>query len=406
MVERTDGTPLPLEGVRVLELSNFYAGPFCGCLLAEFGADVVKAEQPGHGDPWRGSGAIGGETSMSFLQDNRNKRCITLDLSKSQGQELTRRLAAVSDVVIENFRPGGLERWGIGYRDLSSLNPGLIMVRVSGFGQEGPYKSRPAFGTILEAMTGFTNVNGDSDGTPRSVPLGLGDLATGTFAAYGVMLALRHRERTGEGQVIDSAICDALFRWTGTSPSNYRLTGQAPVARGGALYRDTTPTTGFFQASDGGWLYIRCHHSDEAVARLFRAIGRPDQVEDPRFGTGAARRINAAEVRAVVEEWVESQPRAEAMERMEAHGVAAGPVYSVSDTFEDPHFEARGVFQEVPHPTLGMVATAATTPRLTASPGGVRHLGPDLGSYNEDVYSGLLGLTDSELEVLRGDGVI
>jgi formyl-CoA transferase len=215
MVEHGNDTQPPLKGIRVLELASFFAGPLCGCLLADFGAEVIKAEQPGVGDPWRRSGPSYGNTSMSFLTENRNKRCITLNLAKPQGQELVRRLAAVSDVVIENFRARRLEQWGIGYRDLSALNPGLIMVRISGFGQAGSYKARPAFGTILESMTGYTHINGDTDGTPRQMPLALGDLVTGTFAAYGVLLALRHRDLTGQGQEIDSAICDALFRWTG-----------------------------------------------------------------------------------------------------------------------------------------------------------------------------------------------
>ncbi len=182
MVEHPDVTR-PLEGIRVLELANFYAGPFCGSLLADFGADVVKAEQPGVGDSWRRSGFRYGETSMAFLQDNRNKRCITLDLSTPRGQGLVRRLAAASDVVIENFRAGHLEKWGIGYRDLSAINPGLIMVRISGFGQEGPYKNKPAFGTILESMAGFTQINGNVDGTPRRLPIAVGVLCltTGNF---------------------------------------------------------------------------------------------------------------------------------------------------------------------------------------------------------------------------------
>lgn len=405
MVEHADGTP-PLEGIRVLELANFYAGPFCGSLLADFGADVIKAEQPRVGDSWRRSGFRYGGTSMAFLQDNRNTRCITLDLSTPRGQELVRRLAAESDVVIENFRAGHLEKWGIGYRDLSAINPGLIMVRISGFGQEGPYKNKPAFGTILESMAGFTQINGDADGTPRRLPIAVGDLVTGTLAAYGVMLALRHRERTGEGQEIDSAICDALFRWTGTEALHSRHTGDAPVSQGGALYSDRTPTSGFFRASDGGWLYMRCHHSDAAVVRLYHAMRRDELADDSRFNTMAGRQANAAEVREAIDAWVEHLPRSEVLARVEAEGIAAGPVYSVAEMFDDPHFEARGVFQEVLHPTLGMVTTPAVTPRLSVSPGDVKHLGPELGEHNEEVYGGILKLTPDEMESLRSDEVI
>jgi formyl-CoA transferase len=406
MVEHDNDSRPPLAGIRVLELANFFAGPFCGCLLAEFGAEVIKAEQPGVGDPWRRSGPSYGSVSMSFLKENRNKRGVTLNLAKPQGQELVRRLVAVSDVVIENFRAGHLEKWGIGYSDLSALNPGLIMVRVSGFGQEGIYEQKLAFGTILEAMTGFTHINGDPDGTPRQMPLALGDLLTGTFAAYGVLLALRHRDLTGKGQVIDSAICDALFRWAGPEVLHYGMTGEIIRRQGGDLYNPRIPTTGFFQASDDGWLYIRCHHSDEAVARLFGAIGRPELAEDARFSTAAARRANATEAREAVEAWVKSLPRSEVLAHLQAQGVAAGPGYTVADLFEDPHFQARGVFQEVQHPTLGRMPTPAVAPRLSATPGSVAHLGPDLGAHNEDVYGGLLHLTPDEIKTLRAEGII
>lgn len=406
MAEQVKGVQPPLEGIRVLELASFFAGPLCGCLLADFGAEVIKVEQPGAGDPWRRSGPTYGNTSMSFLKENRNKRCITLNLSKPRGQELVRRLAAQSDVVIENFRGRRLEQWGIGYRDLSALNPGLIMVRISGFGQEGAYRDRPAFGTILESMTGYTHINGDADGTPRQMPLALGDLVTGTTAAYGVLLALRHRERTGQGQEIDSAICDALFRWAGPEALHYQTTGEAPRNQGGDLYSDKTPTTGFFRTHDDAWLFIRCHHSDEAVTRLYRAIGRHDLAEDPRYATASARQANAAEVRAAVEKWVESLPQDEVLTRLQAEGIAAGPVYSVADMVTDPHFQARDIFPEVSHPTLGMVATPAVAPRLTTTPGSIKHLGPEIGEHNEEVYREVLKLTAQEFEDLKTEGVI
>jgi crotonobetainyl-CoA:carnitine CoA-transferase CaiB-like acyl-CoA transferase len=406
MVEHDQRRQPPLTGIRVLELATFFAGPLCGSLLAEFGAEVIKAEQPGVGDPWRRSGPRYGDTSMSFLTDNRNKRGITLNLSTPQGQELVRRLAKVCDVVIENFRGGGLERWGIGYQHLKAINPGLIMVRISGFGQEGAYTSRPAFGTILESMTGLAHNNGDADGTPRQMPLAMGDLVTGTHAAYGVLLALRHRDRTGEGQEIDSAICDALFRWTGPEALHYRLRGDVPRRQGGALYNARTPTTGFFQTQDGGWLFIRCHHSDAAVARLYCAMGRPELAEAPHYSTTSARQAHAAEVRGTIEAWMQSVSRDEALARLQAQGVAAGPVYSAMETFDDPHFQARGVFEEVPHPTLGLVPTPAVTPRLTLTPGRVEHLGLELGAHNEEVYCGLLQLTPDELAALQSAGVI
>lgn len=406
MGESDNGRRLPLAGIRVLELASFFAGPLCGCLLADFGAEVIKAEQPGVGDPWRRSGPSYGDTSMSFLKENRNKRCITLNLSTSRGQELVRRLATVSDVVIENLRPGRLERWGLGYEDLKALNPGLIMVRISGFGQAGIYKDRPAFGTILEAMSGFTHGNGEADGTPRQLPLALGDLVTGTLAAYGVLLALRHRDLTGEGQEIDSAICDAMFRWAGPETLHYGLTKETPRSQGRALYNPRIPTTGFFQAQDGGWLFMRCHHSDEAVARLYTAMQRPELADHPSYRTASARQANATLVRQTVETWVSSLPQDEVLARLQAQGVAAGPVYAAADIFDDPHFQARGVFAQVLHPTLGLVPTPAVAPRLTATPGEVTHLGPELGAHNAEVYSGLLQLTSGELESLRADGVI
>jgi formyl-CoA transferase len=406
MVEHGNDTQPPLKGIRVLELASFFAGPLCSCLLADFGAEVIKVEQPGVGDPWRRSGPSYGDTSMSFLKENRNKRCITLNLSKPQGQELARRLAAESDVVIENFRAGHLERWGLGYGDLKALNPGLIMVRISGFGQQGAYKKRPAFGTILESMTGYMSINGEADGTPRQLPLALGDLVTGTLTAYGVLLALRHRDRTGEGQEIDSAICDSLFRWTGPEALHHQLTGDVPRNQGGALYNPRIPTTGFFQSSDGSWLFIRCHHSDEAVVRLYHAMGRSELAEDPRYDTATARQANATEVRGAIEQWVGSLPQDEVVTRLLAQGVAAGPVYGAADMFDDPHFKARGVLQEIPHPALGMVPTPAVTPRLLATPGSISHLGPELGAHNEEVYGKLLNLTPDEIETLSSQGII
>ena len=406
MDEHDNGRRLPLAGIRVVELASFFAGPLCGCLLADFGAEVIKAELPGIGDPWRRSGPSYGNTSMSFLKENRNKRCITLNLSTRRGQELVRRLATKSDVVIENLRPGRLERWGIGYQDLQALNAGLIMVRISGFGQEGVYKDRPAFGTILEAMSGFTHSNGDADGTPRQLPLALGDLVTGTLAAYGVLLALRHRDLTGEGQEIDSAICDAMFRWAGPETLHYGLTKETPRNQGGALYNPRTPTTGFFQAQDGAWLFMRCHHSDEAVSRLYRAIGRAELADDPRYRSATARQANAATVRGTLEAWVKSLPQDEALSRLQAEGVAAGPVYAPADIFADPHFQVRSVFPEILHPTLGRVPTPAVAPRLSLTPGDVDHLGAELGEHNQEVYGGLLDLTPGELESLKAEGVI
>jgi crotonobetainyl-CoA:carnitine CoA-transferase CaiB-like acyl-CoA transferase len=395
----------PLSGIRVLELSNFYAGPFCGCLLADFGADVIKAEQPGLGDSWRGTG-VGPETSMPFMQDNRNKRSITLNLSQPKGQALARRLASMSDVVIENFRGGGLEAWGLGYADLAATNPGLVMVRISGFGQSGLYKDRAAFGTVLEAMSGYVRANGDQDGRPRIlIPSGVGDLLTGTFAAYGVMLALRQRELSGKGQEIDAAICDALFRWIHTLPADYALKNEDPPGQGNALWAKA-PTQGFFQCADGTWLFIRSNRTDAGVAKLYNAMDRPELWADPRYGTDAGRRAHAPELRVIIEEWVASIPREAVMNRLDDAGVPCGPVYSMADVFADPHFQARCVFPEVFREGVGMVPTPAPAPRLVSTPGKVTHLGPELGEHNDEVYRGLLKLSDEEFTELRNEKVI
>jgi crotonobetainyl-CoA:carnitine CoA-transferase CaiB-like acyl-CoA transferase len=395
----------PLSGIRVLELSNFWAGPFCGCLLADFGAEVIKAEQPGLGDSWRGSGTVP-ETSMNFLQDNRNKRSVTLDLSKPRGQSLARRLAAISDVIIENFRAGGLEQWGLGYGDLASINPGLIVVRISGFGQSGIYKDRPAFGSVIESMTGYTRLNGDPDGRPRNLaPSGIGDLLTGTFAAYGVMLALRQREFSGKGQEIDAAICDALFRWIHTLPADYALKNEDLPARE-TRCGPKLPPRGFSSARKGRGYFIRSNRTDAGVAKLYNAMDRPELWADPRFGTDTGRRANAPELREIIEEWVASMPRKRVMDRLDDAGVPCGPVYSMADVFADPHFQSRCVFPEVFHEGVGMVPTPAPAPRLVSTPGKVTHLGPELGQHNDEVYRDLLMLTEEELADLRSQNVV
>ncbi len=286
----------PLAGLRVLELASYLAGPFCACMLADFGADVIKVEPPGDGDGWRGSG-VGRLTSMSFLQDNRNKRCITLDLSKPKGRELAKCLASSADVVIENFRPGRMERWGMSYAELSSTNPGLVMVRISGFGQTGPYKDKAAFGTIIEAMSSFVKANAERDGTPRQVsPSGAADMLTGTFSAFGIMIALRQREITGRGQEIDASLSESLFRWAGAQAGSFALNRDRPQQRRSSQWAGTA-TMGFYRCSDGDWVYIRCNANDAGVARLFNAMDRADLWADEMYATDTARHTNAGALR-------------------------------------------------------------------------------------------------------------
>jgi crotonobetainyl-CoA:carnitine CoA-transferase CaiB-like acyl-CoA transferase len=397
--------PLPLEGVRVLDLATFLAAPFCGAIMGEFGAEVIKVEQPGAGDPMRkfGTRTEGGET-LVFLSEARNKKSITLDLRKPEGVELLKKLVAKSDVVLENFRTGTLEKWGVGYDALSEVNPGLVMLRVTGYGQTGPKRHEPGFARIAHAFSGLSYLAGEADGPPLMPgSTSLADYLAGTYGALGVLLALRHRDRTGEGQYVDVALFEPIFRYLDEIAPAYAKTGFVRE-RMGADTVNVVPHS-HYPTRDGKHIAIACT-SDKMFARLAEVMGRPGLSADDSYGRIEARLKDRAEVNRIVAEWTAGLPQGEVLRKLREGEVPSGPIYNIAEIFEDPQFTARGVLQKIHDPRAGEVTVPGVMPKLSRTPGEVRHLGPPLAAHNDEIYGGLLGLAEEEREALKAKGVI
>ncbi|HEX6819207.1 MAG TPA: CoA transferase [Ktedonobacterales bacterium] len=396
--------PLPLEGLRVLDIATMAAAPWAAAYLAELGADVVKVEMPGVGDHQRRWGTPKNGEGLFWKSMSRNKRSITLNLGKPRGAALFKRLAADADVVIENFRPGTLERWGIGYEALRAINPRLILLRVTGFGQCGPYSPRPGFGTLAESLTGFAHLTGQPDGPP-TLPNGpLADGLAGITGAYAVMVALYWRDaRGGTGQQIDLSLCEPLLRLLEPALMDYDQFG---LARGRVGNRsDHVAPRNAYQCGDGRWVSISAS-AQSIFERLMVAIGRPELRTDPLFAVNAARVANVKELDAIIGDWMRRHSRDEALALLEQAEVAAAPIYDIPDIFADPHFAARHSFTTVEDPELGSMRLVNVVPRFSETPGRVYATGPALGEHNDEVYGDELGLDAAELEALRREGVI
>lgn len=397
--------PMPLEGVRVLDLGNFLAGPCTATYMAEFGADVIKIEQPGVGDALRSWGGGNRGHSPFWAQEGRNKRSITVDLRQPKGQELILKLTATADVVVENYRPGTLERWNLGYEDLTKVRPDLIMVRVSGYGQTGPNAPKPGFARIGQAYGGLTYLAGEEGGpplTPGSTTLA--DYITPIFAAYGAMLALRHRDRTGEGQVVDMSLFEATFRVLDTLAVDYSYEGYVRGRTGRMGARYAVPH-GQFPCKDGKWVAIGCT-TDRMWQRFCRAVGRDDLGSDPRFATIDGRLEHREFLEKTVDAITVQYNRDELLEMLEREEVAAGPVYSIEDIFNDPHYWAREAIIKVQDPVFGELAMPGVFPKLSKTPGRVKHPGPPkMGQHNHEVLREL-GYSDDEIAALEAEGVI
>ncbi|HEY8477718.1 MAG TPA: CoA transferase [Chloroflexota bacterium] len=402
MASVTNG--LPLAGLRVVDLATFLAAPFCATLLGEFGAEVVKVELPGGGDSLRQLGRRLGHSSLWWAQEGRNKRSITCDLRKPEGQEIVRRLVAVSDVLVENFRPGTLERWNLGYEELAKINPGLIMARISAYGQTGPLSPKPGFGRVAHAFSGLTYLAGYPDrppvipGTPS-----IADYLSGAFAAFGVLAAKIHRDRTGEGQVVDVALYESVFRILEDVAVVYDKFGLVRE-RQGPDHENSVPHN-HYPTRDGKWIAIACTN-DRMFQRLMKAMGREDLAEDPAYATMERRLERRAEIDRLVAEWTASMPQAEVLAVLDEAEVPSGPIYSIADIFQDAHYRARESIVEVPDPELGSLRMPAVVPRLSKTPGVVRHLGPRLGEHTEEVLRELLGYSAEEVARLRDAGVV
>jgi len=395
--------PAPLEGVRVVECGSLIAGPFCGQLLGDFGAEVIKVEDPDGGDPMRAWGRKVDGASLHWPIIARNKKSVTADLRRAEGQDLLRSLLARADVLLENFRPGTLERWGLGPEELAVELPRLIVVRVSGYGQDGPYAPRAGFGSIGEAMGGIRALTGEPDRPPSRAGISLGDSLAAVFAALGALLALRARERSGRGQVVDSAIYEAVLGLMESLLPEWELDGyQRP--RTGSVLPGVAPSN-VYPARDGEEVLIAANR-DTVFGRLCEVMGRPELASDPRYASHDARGERLEELDAVVAGWTATLGADELLERLHTAGVPAGRIYTARDILADPHVAARRAVVRLAHPILGDFPLQNVVPRLSETPGAIRHLGPGLGEHNEEIYAGLLGLGADELARLRAGGVI
>jgi formyl-CoA transferase len=394
----------PLAGVRVVELGSLIAGPFCGQLLGDFGAEVIKVEDPGRGDPMREWGQVKVDgLSLHWPIIGRNKLSVTADLRREEGRSLVRRLLKTADVLLENFRPGTLERWGLGPDELWQAHPGLVVTRVSGFGQDGPYAPRAGFGAIGEAMGGIRFLTGDPDRPPARVGISLGDSLAATFAFIGTLLALRVRDRTGKGQVVDSAIYEAVFALMEAAVPEWELAGYQR-RRTGSVLPGAVPSNAY-RTADGEEVLIAANR-DTVFRRLCAAMGRSELADDPRYRTNSARSEHQEELDAIVGAWVATKATVELLDLMEEAGVPAGRIYQSKDMVADPHFAAREAIVRLAHPVLGEFPMQAVFPRLSGTPGAVRSVAPALGAHNSEIWGERLGLSDEQLARLRDAGVI
>jgi succinyl-CoA---D-citramalate CoA-transferase len=402
--ERKEPGRGPLTGVKILELGQAIAGPFATSLLAWFGAEVIKAEPPGVGDPLRKWRVVHNGTSLWWYAMARNKKCITLNLRVPDGQRIAKELARRVDVVLENFQPGTLERWGLGYEELKKENPGLILARVSGYGQTGPYAQKPGFAAVAEAFGGLRYVTGEPGRPPVRPNLSLGDSVAGLHAALGILLALYHRDaRGGTGQVIDVALYECVLNlMEGTIPEfdrcgvnrerlGMRLTGIVP--------------SGTYLCADGAYIVIG-GNSDSIFRRFMATIGREDLSNDPRLSNNEGRSQHVDEIDEAISDWTRKVSARNAITRLEAADVPVGPIYSARDMLDDPHYAARGVYEQVDLPKGDSAKLPTVAPKMSETPGSLRWIGPPVGAHNSEIYGDWLGYPATELKRLAEESVI
>jgi crotonobetainyl-CoA:carnitine CoA-transferase CaiB-like acyl-CoA transferase len=394
-----------LEGLKVLEMGQLIAGPFASRLLAEFGAEVIKVEPPSKGDPIRTWRVMENGASLWWYVQSRNKKSITIDLRKYEGQDLIREMVKEIDIIIENFRPGTLEKWGLGYEELKKINPGLIMIRVSGYGQDGPYKDKPGFGSIGEAMGGLRYITGYPDQPPVRVGISIGDSVTALYAVIGALMAVYHRDvhGTGEGQVIDVALYESVFSLMESILPEYDRTGLIR-GRSGSMLPGITPSNTYV-CSDGKYVVIGAN-GDAIFKRLMYAMGREDIAEDPRFENNAKRSAHAEFLDGMIKEWTKIQSFQVVKESLDKAEVPAGAIYSVEDIVNDQHYQTRKMIQEVAVEGLGMMKMPGIVPKLSETPGEIEWAGPKLGQHTEDVLSRQLCLNEEQIKDLKAKGII
>ncbi len=390
----------PLTDVRVIELGQLIAGPYCGQLMADFGADVIKVEPPGKGDPMRDWGR--GDFPLWWTICARNKRCVTADLRVKDGQEIVKRLVKEADMLLENFRPGTLEKWGLGYDDLKSINPGLIMIRVSGFGQTGPYAPRAGYASIGEAMGGMRYLPGYPDRPSSRTGLSIGDSLAATFACIGALAALHHREKTGEGQVIDAAIYESVLGIMEATIPEYTISNYIRT-RSGSKLPNVAPSNAY-NCKDGE--YMIAANQDSVFARLAEAMGMPDLATDERFNSHIARGCNQDLLDSIIEEWTRPRTMDEVEALMLKHSVPSGKIYRAPEMLGDPHFMARDAIVDVPYPRWRDLKMQNVFPKLSRTPGEIRWPGPEYGAHTDEVYRSELKMSEDELADLRARGIV
>jgi len=392
----------PLDGYRVLELGSTVAGPFCGRILGDFGAEVIKVEPP-EGDPVRNMGAHVDGRSLYAASILRNKSLIVLDLHKPEAREVVRDLAAKCDVLVENFRPGTLERWGLGFDALSLQFPRLVMVRISGYGQTGPYRGRPGYGFLGDAVGGLLHINGYPDRAPVRAAVPVTDMVTATNAALGAVMALLAREKSGKGQCIDAALCETAFGLMEEHVPAYDKLGRVP-GRAGSRLPGSTPNS-LYPTADGGYIAVAAA-SDAVFRRLVAVMGQPGLAEDERFATGMARNQNVEALDEIISQWTGGFPLGKLEATLQGSEVPASRVYTIADVFADAHFAERGAIARVEDPELGSVAMTAPLPRLSANPGSIRRAGGSTGRDTVVVLKEICGYDDERIRALRDCGAI
>lgn len=395
----------PLAGLRVLDVTTMISGGFAGMCFADFGADVLKVEHPEYNDPVRDWHPSAEGVSLWWKELGRNKRCITLNLSTDEGQELALELAKDADIVMENFRPGTMERWGLGYDDLKQANDEIIMVRLSGFGQTGPKSQDPGFGSIAEGMSGFAHLNGFPDSEPLLPPMPLADMTAGLFAVQGAMFAIYERElgaKSGTGQVIDVSLFEPLFRLLVSDVEAYDQLGQVRGRTGN--HSTSTAPRNIYETKDG---YITLSASAQRIfENVMHAIDRPELIDDPRFETNEDRVENVDALDEYIESWTKERPRDEVIEIMTENDAIVGPIYDISEIFESELYLARDDIITIDDPELGELAVPNTHPKMSRTPGNVAFAGPRHGEYNKEVYLEEFGMSEERYESLRSKNVI
>ena len=394
--------PGPLSGYRVLEMGSTVAGPFCGRLLADFGAEVIKVE-PAEGDAVRSMGKRFHGKSLYAASIFRNKSLVSVDLRTAAGQDAVRRIAARCDIVVENFRPGGLEKWGLGYEDLQRINPGIVMVRISGYGQTGPYSQRAGYGVIGEAVSGLRHITGDPDRPPSRVAVSITDYITGLYAAFGAVMALLARGKNGKGQVVDSALYECAFSFMEPHIPAYEKLGLV-AGRAGSRLPDSSPNN-LFVSRDRQFIHITAP-GDAVFRRLADAMQAPALAGDARFLLAVDRNRHHEELDDLIARWAGEHDLEELERLLHAAGVPATRIFTIADIFADPHYRARGMIVKAAGGELDEVAMASPVPRLSGTPGTIRHAGQRIGADNRRVLAEVAGLSEAEIDDLERAGII